>query len=141
MIDRRFSPNNPEGGSDTRVTFVDIEANGLIVKELCGTLALTGIIRVEMAMILPDGETTVYSQMDSRDETALMREGIQYVGTMRRKAKGLGRQFSDVPPEGILETDKLVLLDTDRSRTVSRSVTGLQTRWSGYNELIIKKST
>lgn len=105
----------------------------MTLKENGGIAALYGILHCEIALILPDGDTTVFSDFSRSADSASMTPDMQYVGVMRKEEIWRPRKFDEIAPETILWGDKLVLMDIDGKRSVKPTIQGLQTRYSGYH--------
>jgi hypothetical protein len=115
------------------VSLTDVDIAVMTLKESGGIAALSGIIRCEIALILPDGDTTLFSDFNGRLDNASMQPDMRYVGVMRKEERWQRRAFSEIAPETILRGDKLVLLDADGRKSVRPTIDGLQTRYSGYH--------
>ena len=122
-----------------RVSYVDIDIAVITLKDLGGIAALSGIRKAEMALVLPDGSTTLFTDFDKTSRSARMIADLDYLGVMRREELWRPRKFYEIPSETIDWGDRLVLQGAKDGRLIRPTVYGLQTRLSGFYPVFAEK--
>lgn len=112
-----------------RVDFANIELATFIALELGGMATLSGFLNYEMALVLPDGETTLYSRFHRLGHTADAQGELQYLGKISRGV------FEEAHPDTLGWGDRMVLLDVAGNRSVHPRIRGAMNRFTGYDRI------